>query len=107
VNVVIVRGRSPLPGGRLKPRPPPNSRIFDGRFLQSHFGISCDAATPLLEEEIPENRIEGMAKLICLQIVGSNLCIISVSTEASERKRKHIWAKLLNKSNNVKIPLYT
>ena len=56
----------------------------------------------------PNNRplFEEMIKRICLQIVGSILYIISVPTEASERKRKHIWAKLFNKSNNVKIPLY-
>ena len=40
--------------------------------------ISCDAATPLLEEEIPENRIEEMLKRVCLQIVGGILYIISV-----------------------------
>ena len=50
--------------------------------------------------------VKKMIKGICHQIVGSFLCIISVSTEASERKRKHMWAKLFNKSNKVKIPLY-
>ena len=48
----------------------------------------------------------GNGKTDMSQIVGGILCIISVPTEASERKRKHIWAKLFNKSNNVKIPLY-
>ena len=41
--------------------------------------ILLGAALPLLRKEIPGNRIEGMVKLICLQIVGGILCIISIS----------------------------